>query len=78
MNNTGNWPAPHYRSSLLACSRHLRGNGETLAVFTKNQTNPFFQTVRIGPMSWQSAEREDAHYIPTKPTASLEQLTRAR
>ena len=25
-----------------------RADGETIAVFTKNQTNPFFQTVRVG------------------------------
>ena len=25
-----------------------RADGETIAVFTKNQTNPFFQNVRVG------------------------------
>ena len=28
-----------------------RADGETIAVFTKNQTNPFFQNVRVGAES---------------------------
>ena len=31
-----------------AASGLARAEGETIAVFTKNQTNPFFQNVRIG------------------------------
>jgi ribose transport system substrate-binding protein len=30
-------------------SSHAFADGETIAVFTKNQTNPYFQTVRVGP-----------------------------
>lgn len=50
--------------------------GETIAVFTKNQTNPFFQTVRVG--ADQAAKAMGAsvvHYIPTKPDSIPEQMS---
>ena len=49
---------------------------ETIAVFTKNQTNPYFQTVRVG--ADQAAKAMGAkvvHYIPTKPDSIPEQLS---
>lgn len=49
---------------------------ETIAVFTKNQTNPYFQTVRVG--AEQAAKAMGAkvvHYIPTKPDSIPEQLS---
>lgn len=49
--------------------------GESIAVFTKNQTNPFFQTVRLGAEN--AAKQMNAtitQYIPTKPDDIPEQL----
>ena len=50
-------------------------SGEKIAVFTKNQTNPFFQVVRLGA---ESAARQMGatvtHYVPTKPDSIPEQL----
>ena len=47
-----------------ACSRG--GTGERIAVFTKNQTNPYFQMVRLGA---DNAARQMkvrvVHYVPT-------------
>lgn len=51
-------------------------SGEKIAVFTKNQTNPFFQVVRLGA---DSAARQMGavvtHYVPTKPDSIPEQLS---
>ena len=41
---------------------------ETIAVFTKNQVNPFFQAIRLGAEN--AAKQMGAnvvHYVPTKP-----------
>ena len=49
---------------------------ERIAVFTKNQTNPYFQVVRMGADS--AAKQMGAtttHYIPTKPDSIPEQLS---
>lgn len=51
-------------------------SGEKIAVFTKNQTNPFFQVVRLGANS--AASQMGAvvtHYVPTKPDSIPEQLS---
>jgi ribose transport system substrate-binding protein len=51
-------------------------SGETIAVLTKNQTNPFFQVVRLGADS--AARQLNArvtHYIPTKPDSIPEQTS---
>lgn len=51
-------------------------SGEKIAVFTKNQTNPFFQVVRLGADS--AAKQMGAvvtHYVPTKPDSIPEQLS---
>lgn len=50
--------------------------GETVAVFTKNQTNPYFQTVRVGAeVAAKSLGAKVVHYIPTKPDSIPEQLS---
>lgn len=50
--------------------------GETIAVFTKNQTNPYFQTVRVGAeVAAKSLGARVVHYIPTKPDSIPEQLS---
>lgn len=49
---------------------------ETIAVFTKNQTNPYFQTVRVGAeVAAKSLGAKAVHYIPTKPDSIPEQLS---
>ena len=51
-------------------------DGETIAVFTKNQTNPYFQTVRIGAdVAAKSLGARTIHYIPTKADSIPEQLS---
>jgi ribose transport system substrate-binding protein len=51
-------------------------DGETIAVFTKNQTNPYFQAVRVGADSAAKAlNAKTLHYIPTKPDSIPEQLS---
>ena len=51
-------------------------DGETIAVFTKNQTNPYFQAVRVGT---ETAAKllgvKVIQYIPTKPDSIPEQLS---
>jgi ribose transport system substrate-binding protein len=51
-------------------------SGERVAVFTKNQTNPFFQAFRLGADS--AAKQLNAqviHYVPTKPDSIPEQMS---
>lgn len=49
---------------------------ETIAVFTKNQTNPYFQTVRSGADSAAEQMGVDIiHYIPTRPDSIPEQMS---
>lgn len=49
---------------------------ETIAVFTKNQTNPYFQTVRVGSeVAARVLGAKVVHYIPTKPDSIPEQLS---
>lgn len=51
-------------------------DNETIAVFTKNQTNPYFQTVRVGSDAAAKAlGAKTLHYIPTKPDSIPEQLS---
>ncbi len=51
-------------------------DGETIAVFTKNQTNPFFQTVRVGADNMaKTLNAKTLQYIPTKPDSIPEQLS---
>src|SRR5438874_12478824 len=49
-----------------------------IAVFTKNQTNPFFQTVRMGAdNAAKQLNVKVVHYIPTKPDSIPEQMSQA-
>ena len=49
---------------------------ETVAVFTKNQTNPFFETVRVGTANAAKALGVTViQYIPIKPDSIPEQLS---
>ena len=51
-------------------------DGETIAVFTKNQTNPYFQAVRVGSeAAAKSMNAKVMNYIPTKPDSIPEQLS---
>lgn len=60
--------------SLLAGA--ARADGETVAVFTKNQTNPYFQAVRIGAeFKAKELNAKVIQYVPTKPDSIPEQLS---
>lgn len=51
-------------------------SGERIAVFTKNQTNPFFQAVRLGADSAaKQLNVKVTHYVPTKPDSIPEQMS---
>jgi len=51
-------------------------DGETIAVFTKNQTNPYFQAVRVGAdTAAKMLNVKILHYIPTKPDSIPEQMS---
>ena len=51
-------------------------DGETIAVFTKNQTNPYFQNVRVGTETAAKAlNAKVIQYIPTKPDSIPEQMS---
>jgi ribose transport system substrate-binding protein len=59
----------------VSCSRTPE-TGDRIAVFTKNQTNPFFQTVRLGANN--AAKQMNAtvtHYVPTQPDSIPEQMS---
>jgi ribose transport system substrate-binding protein len=50
--------------------------GETIAVFTKNLTNPYFQAVRVGSETAAKTLGVKAiQYVPTKPDSIPEQLS---
>jgi ribose transport system substrate-binding protein len=60
----------------VAFTTQARADGETIAVFTKNRTNPYFQTVRIGAdVAAKALNAKTLHYIPTKPDSIPEQLS---
>jgi len=62
--------------AVAAFAQVARADGETIAVFTKNQTNPFFQNVRVGAEN--AAKQLGAkviQYVPTKPDSIPEQLS---
>lgn len=51
-------------------------DGERIAVFTKNQTNPYFQVLRQGAdAAARSMNAKVTHYIPTKPDSIPEQMS---
>jgi ribose transport system substrate-binding protein len=60
--------------SVSSCARPVEG--DRIAVFTKNQTNPFFQTVRLGADSAARQMKANVvHYIPTQPDSIPEQMS---
>lgn len=62
--------------AICGAAPSLAQSGERVAVFTKNQTNPFFQAVRLGADS--AAKQLNAkvtHYVPTKPDSIPEQMS---
>jgi ribose transport system substrate-binding protein len=69
------WPVAVALMILASCARKQDSNLQ-IAVFTKNQTNPFFQTVRMGA---DNAAKQlgvtVVHYIPTKPDSIPEQMS---
>jgi len=63
-------------AALCAISTVSHAEGETIAVLTKNQTNPFFQSVRVGAdLAAASLKAKVVHYIPTKPDSIPEQMS---
>lgn len=51
-------------------------DGERIAVFTKNQTNPYFQALRQGAdAAAKGLNAKTTHYIPTKPDSIPEQMS---
>jgi ribose transport system substrate-binding protein len=64
-------------AAILLCSAGAaRADNETIAVFTKNQTNPFFNNVRVGAEN--AAKQLNAkiiQYVPTKPDSIPEQMS---
>jgi ribose transport system substrate-binding protein len=51
-------------------------SGERVAIFTKNQTNPFFQAFRLGADSAaKQMNAQTIHYVPTKPDSIPEQMS---
>ena len=51
-------------------------DGETIAVLTKNQTNPFFQAERIGAaMAAGELHAKVLQYVPTQPDSIPEQMS---
>ena len=61
---------------LLCTAGAARADNETVAVFTKNQTNSFFNNVRVGAEN--AAKQLGAkiiQYVPTKPDSIPEQMS---
>src|SRR5665811_2160118 len=57
-------------------SHAASADGETIAVFTKNLTNPYFQAVRVGTeTAAKSLDVKVIQYVPTKPDSIPEQLS---
>lgn len=61
---------------VVIASGPAMAQNETVAVFTKNQTNPFFETVRVGTNTAAKALGVKViQYIPIKPDSIPEQLS---
>ncbi|SDC02063.1 monosaccharide ABC transporter substrate-binding protein, CUT2 family [Cupriavidus sp. YR651] len=60
----------------LLATPAAHADGEKIAVFTKNQTNPYFQVLRQGAdAAAKSMNAKVTHYIPTKPDSIPEQMS---
>ncbi|HYF59931.1 MAG TPA: sugar ABC transporter substrate-binding protein [Burkholderiaceae bacterium] len=76
MNRPSRTAARTLALAALACAATTVAAQERIAVFTKNQTNPYFQVVRLGAES--AAKQMGAsvtHYVPTKPDSIPEQMS---
>lgn len=63
-----------FAGSLAAGAAHA--DGEKIAVFTKNQTNPYFQTMRVATdIAAKSMNATTIQYVPTKPDSIPEQMS---
>lgn len=61
---------------LLTAATAARADGEKIAVFTKNLSNPFFEAVRIGAAKAAAdAKASVTQYTPTKPDNIGEQMS---
>lgn len=63
---------------MVACARGGGGGQEAdqVALFTKNQTNPYFQSIRLGAENAASQMKAGiVHYVPTKPDSIPEQMS---
>jgi len=64
--------------SLASCAPGINDQttGAQIALFTKNQTNPYFQSIRLGAEN--AAKQMNArivHYVPTRPDSIPEQMS---
>jgi ribose transport system substrate-binding protein len=70
------WAAVYVAAVGLLLSAVLHADGEKIAVFTKNQTNPYFQMLRLGADN--AAKQMNArvtHYVPTRPDSIPDQMS---
>ena len=61
---------------LISCAQTGDTAGDEIALFTKNQTNPYFQSIRLGAAD--AARQLDAslvHYVPTRPDSIPDQMS---
>jgi ribose transport system substrate-binding protein len=62
--------------ALCACGTLAHADGENIAVFTKNLTNPYFQSVRLGAQNAaQQLHANVTNYVPTKADSIPEQMS---
>jgi ribose transport system substrate-binding protein len=65
-----------FATALVTAAPAALADGEKIGFFTKNNTNPYFQAVRLGG---DSAARElkatVTHFVPTKPDSIPEQMS---
>jgi len=63
-------------ASLASSCAATTDTDDRIAVFTKNQTNPFFQGVRLGADSaGRQMKATVVHYVPTQPDSIPEQMS---
>jgi len=61
--------------AILFAASHVHADGERVAVFTKNQTNPYFTMLRMGAEN--AAKQMNARvtqYVPTRPDSIPDQM----
>jgi len=61
---------------IVIASSHVYADGEKIAVFTKNQTNPYFTMLRMGAEN--AAKQMNARvtqYVPTRPDSIPDQMS---